>query len=97
MAISRAAITGVRNGVTKTLGPNLSRDVRAATAARVVIGSGTGRGADSRSDSHRESISVCSQTATSFQRNSAPSAPGGQGPGITPIRYLTRMRDSSTR
>ena len=50
MAISRAAMTGVRNGVTNTLGPNLRRVVRAATAAIAVIGSGTGSGDDSRSE-----------------------------------------------
>src|SRR5262245_20300695 len=91
MAISRAAMTGVRNGVMKTLGPNLSRVVRAATAAIAVIGSGTGMGDDSRSENHTESISLFSQTSTNCQKKSRPAGPAGPGPCITPMRYLMRI------
>src|SRR5437867_12312587 len=55
VAISLAATTGVRYGRTITLGPNLRAVVRAATAARVVITSGTGAGDDRRSDNQIES------------------------------------------
>src|SRR6185436_13211029 len=89
MAISRAASTGVRNGVMNTLGPNLSRVVRAATAAMAVMGSGTGRGEDRRSENHTESISLFSQRSTKRQKKSRPS--DGHGPGMTPMRYLICM------
>src|ERR1043166_5722410 len=95
MAISRAARTGVRNGVMKTLGPNLSRLVRAATAAIAVMGSGTGMGDDSRSENQTESISLFSQRSTKRQKKSRPSA--GHGPGMTPIRYLICMERTLTR
>src|SRR5215468_5080620 len=84
-------MTGVRNGVTNTLGPNLSRLVRAATAAIAVIGSGTGRGEDSRSENHTESISLFSHRSTNCQKKSRPAGPEGHGPGITPMRYLMRI------
>jgi hypothetical protein len=58
VAISLAATTGVRYGRTTTLGPNLSRVVRAAMAASVVITSGTGTGEERRSDSQIESTSL---------------------------------------
>src|SRR5438552_3350610 len=66
MAISRAASTGVRNGVMNTLGPNLSRVVRAATAAMAVIGSGTGTGEDRRSENHTESITLFREKMAEF-------------------------------
>jgi hypothetical protein len=97
MAISRAASTGVRKGVMNTLGPNLSRVVRAATAAMAVIGSGTGSGEDRRSENQTESISLFSHRSTKRQKKSRPAAPAGQGPGMTPTRYLICMADSSTR
>ena len=81
-------MTGVRNGVMNTLGPNLSRVVRAATAAIAVMGSGTGSGEDSRSENQTESISLFSQSSTNRQKKSRPAGPGGHGPGITPMRYL---------
>jgi len=64
----------------KTLGPNFSRRVRAATAASVVIGSGTGSGEDRRSENQTESISVVSHSSTSCQRNPAPSDPAAMAP-----------------
>jgi hypothetical protein len=64
----------------------LSRRVRAATAAIVVIGSGTGIGEDSRSENQIESISDRSQRSINVQRKSRVSACAGQGPGMTPIR-----------
>src|SRR5262249_55118409 len=90
MASWRAASTGERNGAINTLGPNLSRRVRAATAAMVVIGSRTGIGEESRSENQIESISVRSQRSMSRQKKFRPSpgAPAGQGPGMMPIRYL---------
>ena len=84
-------MTGVRNGVMNTLGPNLSRVVRAATAAIAVMGSGTGSGEDSRSENQTESISLFSQSSTNRQKKSRPPGPAGHGPGITPMRYLMRM------
>ena len=66
-------MTGVRNGVMNTLGPNLSRVVRAATAAMAVIGSGTGSGDEkSRSENQTESISLFSQSSTKRQKKSRP-------------------------
>src|SRR5690349_12632021 len=97
MAISRAASTGVRNGVTKTLGPNFSRVVRAAMAAIAVIGSGRGAGDDSRSENQTESISVFSQRSTKRQKKSRPPGPGGHGPGITPTRYLIDIAGTVAR
>src|SRR6185436_6380178 len=91
MAISRAARAGVRNGVTNTLGPNFSRVVRAAMAAIAVMGSGIGSGEDSRSENHSESISLFSQSSTNRQKKSRPAGPDGQGPGMTPTRYLICM------
>src|SRR5215510_8792326 len=90
MASWRAASTGERNGAISTLGPNLSRRVRAATAAIVVIGSSTGIGEERRSENQIESISVRSQRSMSRQKKSRPSAgvPAGHGPGMMPIRYL---------
>jgi hypothetical protein len=85
MAISRASTTGVRNGRVSTLGPNLSRFVRAARAAIVVIGSGTGIGEESRSENQSESISDCSQRSIRRQRKSWPPS-SGQGPGMMPMR-----------
>src|SRR5215470_1359134 len=84
-------MTGLRNGVMNTLGPNLRRLVRAATAAIAVIGSGTGSGDDKRSENHSESISLFSHSSTNRQKKSRPAGPGGHGPGITPMRYLMRM------
>src|ERR1043166_796512 len=95
MAISRAASTGVRTGVMKTLGPNFSLAVRAAMAAMAVIGSGTGIGEDRRSENHTESISLFSQRSTKRQKKSRPSA--GHGPGMTPMRDLIRMERTLTR
>jgi hypothetical protein len=71
----------------------LSRSVRAATAAIVVIGSRTGVGEESRSENQTESIAVRSHTSMSFQKKSSPSAgePAGHGPGMMPIRYLICM------
>jgi hypothetical protein len=93
MASSRAATTGDRNGVMSTLGPNLSRVVRAAMAAIAVMGSGTGTGEESRSENHTESIALFSHVSTNRQKKSAlPSTPAGHGPGITPIRYLICTR-----
>src|SRR5439155_3594035 len=80
--------TGERKGATSTLGPNLSRRVRAATAAIAIIGSRTGSGEESRSENQSESISVLSQVSIIRQKSSGPSGPAGQGPGMTPIRYL---------
>src|SRR5262245_16059455 len=91
MAISRAIRTGLRNGVMNTLGPNLSRLVRPATAAIAVIGSGTVSGEESRSENQSESISLFSQSSTKRQKKSRPAGPAGQGPGMTPTRYLMRM------
>src|SRR6476619_5298231 len=88
MAISRAIRTGLRKGVTKTLGPNFSRVVRAAIAAIAVIGSGIGSGEERRSENQSESISLFSQSSTKRQKNSRPAEPSGHGPGITPTRYL---------
>src|SRR5262252_726552 len=90
-------MTGVRNGVMNTLGPNLSRLVRAATAAIAVIGSGIGSGEDSRSENHSESISLFSQSSTNCQKNSRPAGPLGHGPGITPMRYLMRINATLAR
>src|SRR5437867_4884633 len=81
-------MTGERNGAMRTLGPNLSRRVRAATTAIVVIGSSTGAGDDRRSENHTESISLASQRSMKRQSRSRPSSPFGHGPGITPMRYL---------
>src|SRR5437867_3550146 len=78
VAISLAATTGVRYGRTITLGPNLSLLVRAATAARVVMTSGTGAGEERRSESQRESMPLRSRNSHSVQRNAPPSRPGGQ-------------------
>ncbi len=75
----------------RTLGPNLSRCVRAATAAIVVIGSSTGSGEVSRSENHTESMSVRSQRSMKRQNRSTPSPFVVHGPGMTPIRYLIRM------
>ncbi|OLC38685.1 MAG: hypothetical protein AUH81_03615 [Candidatus Rokubacteria bacterium 13_1_40CM_4_69_5] len=94
VASSRASSTGGRNGVTSTLGPNLRRRVRAATAAIAVRGSSTGWGADRRSLNQTESMSVRSQRSTKRQKKSRPSGPAGQGPGITPMRYLIFMAGS---
>jgi hypothetical protein len=93
MAIWRAASTGDLKGAISTLGPNLSRRVRAATAAIAVIGSRTGSGDESRSENQIESISVRSQRSMSRQKKSSPSAggPAGHGPGMMPIRYLICM------
>src|SRR6266567_6638758 len=96
VAISLAATTGVRYGRTITLGPNLSLLVRAATAARVVMTSGTGAGEERRSESQRESMPLCSRKSQSVQRNSPPSRPGGQGPGMMPMRYLISMGGDPT-
>jgi hypothetical protein len=61
-------MTGDRKGVMSTLGPNLSRVVRAATAAIEVIGSGTGIGEDRRSENQTESIALFSHTSTKRQK-----------------------------
>ena len=97
MAISRAMTAGGRKGVMSTLGPNLRRRVRAATAAMVVMGSGTGRGEDRRSENHTESMAVRSHTSMKRQRKSRPSGPAGHTPGITPIRYLVSMAATVAR
>src|SRR5262245_42388641 len=97
MAISRAMTAGGRKGVMSTLGPNLRRRVRAATAAMVVMGSGTGRGEESRSENHTESMPVRSQRSMNRHRKSRPSAPAGHTPGITPIRYLMSMAANVAR
>src|SRR3970040_1175853 len=91
MAISRAASTGVRKGVTKTLGPNFRRVVRGATAAIAVIGSGRGSGDDRRSENQSESISLFSHSSTKRQKKSRPAGPVGHGPGITPTRDFIDM------
>ncbi len=91
MAISRARTTGERKGAISTLGPNLSRRVRAATAAMVVMGSGTGIGEESRSENHTESMPLRSHRSMKRQRKSRPEGPPGHGPGITPMRYLMSM------
>src|ERR671919_936570 len=91
MAISRAASTGVRNEVTKTLGPNFRRVVRAAMAAIAVMGSGIGSGEARRSENHNESISLFSHSSTKRQKKSRPAEPDGHGPGMTPTRYLIGM------
>ncbi len=80
--------------MTSTLGPNLSRLVRAATAAIVVIGSGMTIGDERRSENHTESIPVPSHRSMNRQRNAAPSSVTGHGPGITPMRYLIRTERS---
>src|SRR4030095_12345722 len=91
MAISRAISTGFRNGVTKTLGPNFSRVVRAATAAIAVMGSGSGSGEDRRSENQSEAISLFSHRPTKRKKKARPASPAGHGPGMTPTRYLIRM------
>ena len=79
----------MRNGVISTLGPNLRRVVRAATAAIAVIASGTNAGDDRRSENQMESIALFSHSSTKRQKKSGPpSRPLGQRPGITPTRYL---------
>ena len=66
--------------------------MRAAIAAIAVMGSGTGSGDDSRSENQTESIALFSHVSTKRQKKSGPpSAPPGQGPGMTPIRYLMSM------
>src|SRR5712691_11740679 len=77
--------------MTSTLGPNFSRLVRAATAAIVVIGSGTTSGDDRRSENQTESTPVRSHWSMKRQSSSGPSVEVGHGPGITPMRYLIRM------
>src|SRR5262245_11776399 len=97
MAISRAMTAGGRKGVMNTLGPNLRRRVRAATAAMVVMGSGTGMGEERRSENQTESMAVRSHRSMKRQRNSRPSGPAGQTPGITPMRYLMSMAATVAR
>src|SRR5204862_5841740 len=46
-------------------------------------------GEESRSENQSESISVLSQRSMSRQKSSRPAGPAAQGPGMTPIRYLT--------
>src|SRR5260370_26938358 len=97
VALSLAATRGVRYGSTTRLGPNLSRVVGAAIAASVVMTSGTGAGEERRSESQIESTSLRSSMSQRVHRKAAPSRPGGHGPGMMPMRYLTVMVRHRTR
>src|ERR1700675_597697 len=60
-------------------------------AASEVMTSGTGAGEERRSDSQMESMSLFSQNSARVKRNCPLSRPGGQGPGMIPMRYLVPM------
>ena len=91
MAISRAARTGVRNGVMNTLGPNFRRVVRAAIAAMAVMGSGIGNGEDRRSENHRESMLALLAQLDEAPEEVAPGRAGRPQAGHHADRYLMCM------
>src|SRR5882762_9927996 len=66
-------------------------------AASEVMTSGTGVGEERRSDSQIESMSDFSQKSPRVKRNSPPSLPAGQGPGMIPMRYLMVIGSHPTR
>ena len=88
ITLNRPPANAISEALMQELNAALSSVQSDDTVRSVIV---TGSGEDRRSENQTESISVFSHRSTKRQKKSRPAGPPGQGPGMTPTRYLICM------